>query len=199
MNLDDILNKIQDGDPKETFVAKLASMPSAEPVVAPGVDPTEPKVASANVDHIVDVATDNDEELMKKVAEEVDAQGRVMARAFYDELQKLAVGTQMVDTPHPGAMVDNPAVQMPIAMPGATPGQDATGRVAAIINQLKAPTEAGVSSITQTGTPVDYPPRIPVDESQLIAYDANNMPAKTSGDRILEGLFNIHVTEEGAQ
>jgi hypothetical protein len=139
---------------------------------------------------------EDDEALMRKVAEEVDMQGRVMARAFYDELQKIAVGTQMVDTPHPGAMVGNPAMQMAIAQPGATPGQDATSRVAAIINQLKAPTEAGVSSVTQTGMPVDYPERQSVDESAMIAYDENNMAAKTAGDRILEGLWDIHVTNE---
>ena len=180
MNLDEILATIQDGDPKETFLSKLA----ATNVETPEPTPVEKeKIAEAE-----------DEELMKKVAEEVDAQGRIMARAFMDELNKIAVSTQMVDTPHPAAIVENPAVEMGKDMPGMIPGQDITGRVSAIINQLKAPTEAGVSEIVQTGNVVDVPPRSPIDEAPPIAYDANNAAQKTAGDRILEQLWKLHVT-----
>jgi hypothetical protein len=184
MNLDDILNTIQDDDPKDTFLSKLAGAPSPE-VVAPVVGPG-----------VYDDTQEVDEELMKKVAEEVDNQGRIMARGFWDEFNKLAVGTQVADTPHPGAMPENGAMQMMRAYPGMTPGQDSTDRVSAIISQLTAPTQAGVSSITQTGNPVDYPPRTTVDEAAPIAYDENNAAAKTAGDRIIETLWSLHVSQE---
>ena len=181
MNLDDILNTIQDDDPKETFLSKLAGAPSEGAV--------ESVVSQEDADL--------DAELMKKVAEETENQGRIMARGFMRELDKIAVGTQVVDTPHPAALPDNPAIQMMRAYPGTQPGQDSTDRVSAIISQLKAPTEAGVASITQTGTPVDYPPRTVVDEAAPIAYDENNASAKVAGDRIIEKLWNLHVATEG--
>lgn len=56
------------------------------------------------------IQVDDDAEF-RKIAEEYDAAGRIMARAFADEMNKIAVGVTGV-TPNTAAVPDNPAVQL---------------------------------------------------------------------------------------
>jgi len=117
---------------------------------------------------------------MLKIAEQADFIGRIMYRGFMDELEKDAVGTQIVDTPDPGMIPAAPQIQLP----RHPVGTDKTSRVQAILNKLKASTEVGASEIAQVGDVVDRPGRSPLDEGVAIGA------VKTSGDKILEILYN---------
>ena len=79
---------------------------------APGVPATTPVAAAVNTPATAQTpAATAEVEEQQKVAAEMDEAGRVIARAFYDELQKIAVSAHaylptIADEPH------NPAVQM---------------------------------------------------------------------------------------
>lgn len=101
--LADILKNLESDTPEATFISKLAGeTPAPVAETTPAVTPaTEPAVAPT-----VDAEAD-----LKKIAEEADGVGRIMAHSFMDELQKLAVGVVGL-TPNPDAIPQNPAVQL---------------------------------------------------------------------------------------
>ena len=186
LNLGEILAAAEAGTPREHFLAKLANIKEEDPKETPMPE----KVASKNLT--------NDEEkeieIMEKIAGQMDEQGRIMARAFVDEINKIAVGTQVMDTP-PGPGVSNAAMQLS-ATEHSPVGTDVTGRVSAVINQLKASTEAGVGEIGQSGTVIDRPPRPPVQEGAPVLADLGKtagLDGLTDGDWVLTNLFNRHI------
>jgi hypothetical protein len=92
INLQDIINRVTLEKAAEVTVAPevaAAPAPAVAPAVAPEVAPVAPVAA----------VTEPTLEEQQKVAAEMDDAGRIMARAFHDELQKLAVGAHgYVDT-----------------------------------------------------------------------------------------------------
>lgn len=81
---------------------KTASAPA--PVVA-----AEPVVAA--VEPTVTPVENNEELAMQEKVAELDAEGRIIARGFMDEIQKIAVEVTGM-TPNTGAVPANPAVQV---------------------------------------------------------------------------------------
>lgn len=112
INLDELLAKLQEGTVK-----------TAEATPAPATPPAEPATPAP-------AAVEGNDEL-RKIAEEMDEAGRIIARSFYDELQKLAVGSVGL-TPNPDATPDNPLVQIS----KADVHEQDVAKVQAIIQQL---------------------------------------------------------------
>jgi predicted RNA-binding protein len=89
------------GNTLQDIIAELEKV-ATSPVETPASEqPTEVPVENQ--------VNENDE--LRKLAEEYDAAGRIMARAFASELEKIAVGATGV-TPNTAAEGDNPAVQV---------------------------------------------------------------------------------------
>lgn len=85
---------------------------------------------------------DENDELREKVAE-YDAAGRIMARGFYDEWQKLAVGVVGM-TPNTGEEGDNPAVQL-------SNGEIQQGEVAQVVGTLRQMTQGAEANMSPGG------------------------------------------------
>ena len=122
VTLEDILEKMKAGTPESDFVAKLAA--AAEPTQV--TDPTP--VSSPN--------TNEDE---AKVAQALDQEGRVFARAFYDELgkiahEKMALNPPTGITPNRAQFQQmNPGIQNSVLEDAGAPEFN---RVLAVLNSL---------------------------------------------------------------
>jgi len=135
--------------------------------------PAEPTVVP-----VENQVNENDE--LRKLAEEYDAAGRIMATAFVDELQKLAVGVTGV-TPNTAAEGDNPAVQVS----NADVNLGEVAKVVGVIREQTLGAEAKMSpagqvqsdpKVTVPGAPVENPP---------VAADV-----KTASTEVVERLWN---------
>lgn len=137
-----------------------------EKVAAPTAESTPATPAAAPVEPQVN---EKDAEL-RKLAEEYDAAGRIMAFAFADELQKIAVGVTGV-TPNTAAVPENPTVQV-------SDEDIQLGNVQAVVGQLRAVTQGAEAKMTPAGkveantvTSVSATPAS-VAENPPVAYDA---------------------------
>lgn len=124
---------------------------------------------------------------LRKLAADLDAQGRQIARGFLDEIQKVAVGVDGM-TPNTAAVPENPAVQVS--------NQDVrledTAKVEAIIKKLTLGGEAKVNPagvIHEQNTPVAPTQPIVVDETPVAA------DVKQASAEIIEKLYKIYFTE----
>ena len=189
--LAEILKNLESSSPEDTFIKKLAGVEeSATP--APVAEPTP---AAAPAPAAVD--TQKTAEELKKVAEEADGVGRIMAHSFMDELQKLAVGVTGL-TPNPDAIPANPAVQLS--------NQDIheadVAKVQAIIQALTQGERAhAVKGYVQVnGQPAGDTQPVAVDETP-IAYDhAKAAPiaydyAKAANAEVIENLYKKYFVE----
>ena len=116
---------------------------------------------------------------LEKFAAEMDDAGRVMARSFANELQKLAVGVVGV-TPNTDAIPDNPAVQVS----NDDVRREDADRVAAIIAQLTLGERAkGPQGYTQVDSnPVDGAASVAVDEHPT-AHDVANVAKRQEAEK----------------
>jgi len=119
---------------------------------------------------------------LRKLATDLDAQGRAIARGFMSELQKEAVGVSEL-TPNTAAVPDNPAVQVG--------EQDVrlsdVSKVESIIKKLTLGGEAKVNPagvIHENNQPVAATQPIVVDEVPVAA------DVKKANAEIVEHLFN---------
>ncbi len=156
----------------------------------------EVKTEKPEVKEGVAVDTNTDQEKVAALVEE----GQIMARAFVDELEKIAVGDGPM-TPDTGAVkspdkvnhVDNGNIKA-----------EEVDKVTAILSQLVAPVRAGVGEIATPAGVVDVPARPPVDEKPLpadamkqqeqqaaVAADMN----KAAANEILSNLYNRYFGE----
>lgn len=170
--LADILKNLESTSPEDTFVKKLAGLEESAPVA----EPTPVAQTSEEV---------ND---LKKQAEEADGIGRVMARSFMDELQKIAVGVTSL-TPNPDAVHENPAV----VMPNVDIHEADVKKVQAIIQQLTAGERMkGPQGYVQVnGAPAETTQPVAVDETP-IAYDVHK---KAANAEIIENLYARYFAE----
>jgi hypothetical protein len=167
-NLDELLVKLQEGKPLEK---------TAEPT--PAV--TEPTPALAVTEPVVD---ENAE--LQKIAAEMDEAGRIIARAFYDELTKIAVGTVGM-TPNPDAIPANPGVMVAKV---DVKEQD-IAKVQQIIQQLTAGERAkGPEGFIQVnGQPVAATE--PVNDAATAAASPNVQPGqKTASADVIEKIYS---------
>jgi len=103
LNIDEILASLEQ---EKTAEDKFAEGVSSEEKVDPADSNAEAKTTenvdkalapeaaekSTNTDEKTAESTEDPDAELEKVAAEMDAQGRIMAKAFMDELQKIAVG-----------------------------------------------------------------------------------------------------------
>jgi hypothetical protein len=175
INLQDIINKVT-----ASVEAEPVKMAEAAPAVAEPI-----KVAEAAP------ATPAAEADLQKVATEMDEAGRVMARAFYDEFQKIAVSAHgYVDSPaEQGAGRTNPAV----AVSFAPERMENAGKAIQILTQLTAGErmKGPEGYIQVNGQPVDgTAPEIAVEEHP-VAVDS----IKRADGKLLTALYTHYFPE----
>jgi hypothetical protein len=156
------------------------------------------KTAGVQTDENINVAPQNPDR--EKVAEAIE-EGQIMAHAFYEELEKIAVGDSPV-TPNTGAVKDRDKINH---VDTGEIKQEEVDKVNAILAQLYGPVRAGVGEIATPAGVVDVPGRPPVDEKPLPA-DAMKQQAqqvavaqemnKAAANEILTNLYNRYFGEE---
>lgn len=155
-----------------------------EKVAAPAETPASTEQTAAPVETQVD---ENDE--LRKLAEEYDAAGRIMARAFADELEKIAVGATGV-TPNTAAEGDNPAVQV-------SNSDVNLGEVAKVVGVIKEQTLGAEAKNTAAGQ-VQADPKVTAPtaptENPPVAADAKGAAedaaaAKQASAEVVERLW----------
>ncbi|MBC8549302.1 MAG: hypothetical protein H8D23_06590 [Candidatus Brocadiales bacterium] len=193
INMEQVLQALAETEnPEESFNAALQD--------------TE-KVASATPaveEEVMETPETSEDEDLAKVAE-ADAQGRIMARAFHDELNKLAVAPVAAYPADPGALPNNPAVEMGRGEPAQRhqAGQSAAN---GLIAQLSS---AGKVGQGEFGTPAGVqplPPTDPMEGNQPLAADMGKMQeraavpgadaVKTGALKITETLYNKYFGDE---
>lgn len=127
---------------------------------------------------------------MQKRAADLDSEGRIIARAFVDEIQKIAVEVTGI-TPNTGAVPSNPAVQ--VSNDGEHEADVA--KVEAIIKKLTLGGEAKVNptgAIFENNMPVATTQPIVVDEHPIAADAAKASEEKsaTASEEILNTLYD---------
>jgi NAD(P)-dependent dehydrogenase (short-subunit alcohol dehydrogenase family) len=139
------------------------------------------KLASANTTPVATTSTENLEtDRLQKLAQEADEQGRIVARAFYDELQKIAVSPVGM-TPNPAAIPDNPATQVST---GDIKEDDVAQVVKAIMQLTNGERMQGPSgTVNVNNAPVA--PATPTVDEYPIAADVH----KTAAVKVYEHYF----------
>jgi hypothetical protein len=133
---------------------KVASAPEATPAtLAPA--PAENQVS-------------NEDAELRKIAEEYDAAGRIMARGFTDELQKIAVGATGI-TPNTAAIPENPAVQV-------TDGYVQLPEVDAVVNTLRQMTQGAEARFSSEGK-VEVAPHTTMPTGASVSSDPKGLAA----------------------
>jgi hypothetical protein len=183
--LADILSNLESNTAEDTFIKKLAGVGN-EPT--PAVVPVEPTPAEVVPVEPVVVETQKTAEDMKKLAEEADGVGRIMAHSFMDELQKLAVGVVGM-TPNPDAIPANPAVQVS--------NQDVhEADVAKVQSIIQALTQGERAHAVQGYVQVNGQPAGPTEpvnqDPAPLAYDA----AKAANAEVIENLYARYFGKE---
>ena len=191
--LDDVLKKLEksrEGEDlsktaAETFVQNLSK---DDPVTEPEKVEETTKVAEVPEDQ-------------EKIAQEFEDQGRIMARGFMNELNKLAVGTEVM-TPNPDAVPKiNPAAELAqTEMPAEEPDIQA---VVGEINRLRQATMVGAREHGQSGTVTDTPHKKPeVEGAPPVVYDqakaqlGSGAVNKLASDEIVGTLYQHYFGEE---
>lgn len=130
---------------------------------APVEVPTPATLEVAPVEPQVDENTEH-----RKLAEEYDAAGRIMAFAFADELQKIAVGTVGM-TVNTGEIPENPAVEL------SRTDVD-LGNVEKVVSKLRAITQGAEGNYSPAGKVEALLPTVestePSNQIPPVAYDA---------------------------
>lgn len=176
INLQDIINKSLATIEATTKVAEAAPAPAVEAAPEVKVAEAAAPVATADAD-------------LQKVAAEMDEAGRVMARAFYDELQKIAVSAHGYVDSAAEQVRENPAVQVSMA----PERMENASKAIQIITQLTAGerVKGPEGYIQVNGQPVDgTAPEIPVEEHP-VAVDAT----KRADAKLITALYTKYFPE----
>ena len=166
LNIQEILDSLEaDQTPEEALANGLA-------------EDTE-KTASAQ-----ETPQENTDEQVK-LAEELDAQGRIIARSFMDELHKIAVADAPM-TINTAAEGNNPSVEVS----RGDINEEQIAKVVQILQSLHAPTNAGTGEIAGRGTNYTVEQKTPVDEHPLVADQAAAQRAAAAGGQVAPGMVN---------
>jgi hypothetical protein len=186
IDIDQVIKSLEEnGDARESFNAALQG--------------TE-KVASAEYEtETPETPEDSD---MAKIAE-ADAQGRIMARAFFDEMNKIAVAPVSEYPADPGAIPANPGVEVGR---GELAQRNMQGQSAALnlIAQMTAAGKVGAGEVATPGMVQPLPKADPSEGSQPLAADlaraqeraAFEGTEKTGALKITQALYNRYFGEE---
>ena len=197
LNMEQVLEALETNeDPKEAFVAGLQDNGTEKTAES---DKKGKKEVEAP-----ETQTEVSKEDLAKVAE-ADAQGRIMARAFYDELQKAAVAPVADYPADPAAIPNNPSVEVARGDP-AQPQAGKSSKVNAIIAGLTAATKVGAGEITTPAGPAPEAKVDPQDGNAALAADVAKaqeraaVPGvdaeKQAAARIVTSLYNKYFPED---
>lgn len=194
LKIEEILNELEENStatPENDFAAGLLGKEAQE------------KTASDNTEETTEEAAPEttDEDLVK----EADAQGRIMARAFVEELNKVAVAPVADYPADPGAIPNNPALELPRGE-GNQPHAEQNAKVNAIIGQLTAANKVGAGEIAGPAGVMSMEEKTPGNEVQVAADAAKEQEqaatgggpsgeVKTSAEDIISSLYNTYFGE----
>jgi len=212
LNIDEILASLeQDKTAEETFAEGVVDSDAPTPD-APTPDESTPdestpddadatskeKTATAveEPSSKTNEANPDDAPDLEKVAAEYDAQGRIMAKAFMDELQKLAVG----DGPYT-PITDDAKKGINELVKGDIPEGGKVDAVVAKLKEMEAVARSG--SYVQTNAEATPAPAKAPDEtagstssdSRIKAASADNTE-ESPETRIINNLYNTYFQEE---
>jgi hypothetical protein len=185
MKLDEILARLESNEEEKTAEEKLVEGLSGETTEetteensdenskseddAKTEEDTDSEKSAETADETDEEGTKTeDDEAILKVAEDMDLQGRLFARSFVDELQKIAVG----DGPYTGNSADiNKSVNhLPT---GELPEAGKVDVVISKLQQLTGATEASQPSFEVGGDSQPAPQKAPDEALGSVAADAN--------------------------
>jgi hypothetical protein len=174
IDLQDIINRVT--------MEKTAEPVAVTPEVAPVVEPAAPAAEPAPAEPAAPATPESTVEEQQKIAAEMDEAGRIMARAFNDELQKLAVGAH--------GYVDTKAEEPTNPMQVSTKPERTENALKAvqILTQLTAGerVKGPEGYIQVNGQPAEpTAPEIGVEEHP-IAYDAT----KNADAKVITAIYN---------
>lgn len=187
-SLNDFLSKLEN-DEEKTAEEKVEETPveeKAEEVVE------EEKTAEEKPAE-EEPAEVSEEDLEREKVAQLMEEGQIMARAFHEELTKLAVGD--------GPMTPNPAaVKEPNEVSHLSVGDiklDQVAKVEALLNQIQMAVRSGGGDLTFTFNPGGPQPAGTVDESAVPADAASAQKSqaaaasmnKAAGDKIIDNLY----------
>ncbi len=195
----------------EQVLAALANDSTPEEAFATGLQDGTEKVASSSKQEMetpetLEAYTGNgySDSDLAKVAE-ADDQGRIMARAFFDELNKMAVAPIANYPADPGAIPMNGAVEVGRGEP-AQPHGEKSMQVNSILNSLVAANKVGAPEIAmpagpQPGQKADLqtgnqPLAADLAKAQERAMVPGMEVEKQSGVKIINNLYAKYFGEE---
>lgn len=201
VNIGQVLEALaQDETPEEAFQAGLQE-DGTEKIAAANVQETETPETLEAPEGAVEA---NDEDLAKVA--EADDQGRIMARAFFDELNKMAVAPVANYPADPGAIPNNQALEVGRGEP-AQPHGEKSMQVNSILNSLVAANKVGAPEIAMPAGPQPGPKADLQTGNQPLASDMAKeqeramVPGmeveKQSAVNIIDSLYGKYFGEEG--
>ena len=164
LKIEDILNDLEktasaDSTPETDFASGLVE-----------------KTASSNET----VPTPAPEASEDEIVKQADAQGRIMAQAFVNELQKQAVAPVGEYPADPGAISNNPGLELPRGEANQ-PHAEANAKVNGIISQLTGAGKVGAGEIATPGGVVSVEPHSMTNEPQVVADQAKLQESQATG------------------
>lgn len=206
LNIDEILAGLEDGQTAEdAFQADMLS--DEEEKTASVEDEEDEEQQEAEKSAEAENTTEEEEADMKKRAALADEEGRVIARAFMDELQKQGVAMAAEYPADPGALPNNPAVETPRGE-AAQPHMEQTAKVEALLRKLTTANKVGAGEVgtsaqvepQQHTAPVEHPVAADVTKQQEREATQAKETEKTSSQKgaeyIVSTLYQNNFGEE---
>ena len=193
LNIDEILASLeQEKTAEETFAEGVVDE-KPEAVEETPEEPAEKTAAEESSE--TTEASPEDAPDLEKVAAEYDAQGRIMAKAFMDELQKLAVG----DGPYTPNM-DDAKKGINELVKGDIPEGGKVDAVVAKLQELEGAARSG-SYVQVAAQPAPVPAKAPDETAGSTASDSRIKAASADKEespesRIISNLYNTYFQEE---
>lgn len=178
INIEQVLASLDENEnPEGSFLANL-----------------QEKTASAGTQEKETPETPKDPD-MEKIAE-ADAQGRIMARAFFDELEKVGVLPMAEYPADPGAVTNNPAVEVGRGEPAQrnVEGQSAANQ---LIAELTAANKVGAGEVSTPAGAQPVAKTDPNEGNQPLAADAAKAQEKAAvpgAEAVKTGALKITKT-----
>lgn len=172
INMEQVMQALEENEnPAEVFASDLQDNEEGTEKVAEAVEGQEtetPETPEASVEEAPEEVA-NEDDLAKVAA--ADDEGRIIARAFFDELNKLAVAPVADYPADPGSIPNNPALEVGRGEP-AQPHGEKSMKVNAILNSLVAANKVGAPEIATPAGPAPGGKADPQEGNQPLAADA---------------------------
>lgn len=181
INLDELIESLSSGStPEEELINKMAGVKSE----------SEIKEESPEIEKKAEEKSTSDE--LDKLAAEADDQGRIIARAFMDELNKIAVG-DTDKTENSAEEGDNPALQLSNKEIGLATASAADNLIQGLTASVKAGGPQG--TIGAQGAVQDIIPGTAGDE--VLITPTSGTATKAASDEVVSELYKRYI--EGSE